>query len=64
MQARESFAIQEKWESGIRHVLLEPELFVVSIRLGPLFEGLVLGENVVRSGEDVSVSLGTSLRQV
>jgi hypothetical protein len=51
---RESFAIQEV--SG--NVLLEPELFVVSICLGPLFETLVLGENVVRSGE-VSVSPGT-----
>ena len=46
------------------NVLLEPEVFIVSIRLGPLFEGLVLGENVVRSGEDVSVSLGTNLRGV
>ena len=46
------------------NVLLEPEFFVISIRLGPLLEALILGENVVRPGEDVSVGLSTSPREV
>ena len=46
------------------NVLLEPEVFIASIRLGPLLEGLVLGENVVRSGEDISVGPGTNRREV
>ena len=36
-----------------KHALLEPERFVVSVRLGPFLEALVLCKNVVRSGKDV-----------
>jgi len=38
------------------NVLLEPEVFVVSVRLDPLFGALVLGKNLVRSGESAPVS--------
>ena len=40
----------------IDNILLEPELFIVSVRLAPLFEALVLGENIVRSEDNVLVS--------
>ena len=55
MQVHE-FAIQENEDQVSGNVLLEPQLFVVSVCLGPLLETLVLGKNVVRSGEDASVS--------
>lgn len=42
-------------DEGSGNVLLEPELFVVSVRLCPLFKTFVLGEDVVRAGKDGSV---------